>query len=487
MVSGCLRGLKSSQICRGRKPKTSWQPTHRISPLKPSVGVRQLLQVLASRTLEDLGRSWRHCRSIANVGESPSATQREICEVVAEVRAASNDNWRAIPILAAPFRTPVLFRFPNVPIGLKHLCEMRQPWALLKIPMRSYGNTDLWQVFQIPLVLQPLCPLLTPVVLKFLVLVVLLILCQGTPFVHPLYPLPDRAISFEWYIYIYIDVFLEISWKTPKSLLRFPTDPGASTLSGSVDHALRLWTLPLPCFGQIRRGAFLCFWFMICRNLWFVETGKGPKWDNPGQMQCKATCQHLPTPANTITTSTPITHWCELSVLRQLPQRDRLKLFGHSNPADYATLSIHPLYPCLCSSDEFLFHDVLTCFQNEARRVAALQTGWHRTLDPCQVREWKSMALCWPWRRDPKNTRSRKLSSSDSAPRWHRTSYIFPKALYNFYNFIMMFHHTSYTLLLRPMLHWIQHFLQEKGRISIGLCNVKGRRVDKFPSDFLDR
>jgi hypothetical protein len=61
------------------------------------------------------------------------------------------------------------------------------------------------------------------------------------------------------------------------------------------------------------------------------------------------------------------------------------------------------------------------------------------------------------------------------------------------YNFIMTSswcfvtcHITLLPLLLRLMLHLIQHFLQEKGRISIGLCNVKGRRVDKFPSDFLD-
>ena len=114
----------------------------------------------------------------------------------------------------------------------------------------------------------------------------------------------------------------------------------ASTLSGSVDHALRLWTLPLPCFGQIRTGASLCFWFVICR------TGKGRKWDKSGT---NAMQSNLSTSVNAKAKSTAITLMQSKCAEAATPKR-WVQTFWPFQPCGLCNLSLHPLYPCFCSS-----------------------------------------------------------------------------------------------------------------------------------------
>ena len=223
---------------------------------------------------------------------------------------------------------------------------MRQPWALLRIPMGSYGSTDLWQVFSI------FSGSATATRRSLL----LLSLSSLFFFLHFLNSLPGyilctsfaRLSHFLWMVLICFDVFLHVFEKLIQKCLRKIRFP--PRISPPLCRALSIMLCafgPCPClvsdrFGQVHR---------FVSDLWFVEQERDESGTNRGQMQCKATCQLLSTQKQNRLQS----HWCNLSVLRQLPQRDGFKLFGHSNPADYATCHsiryirafVHP-----CSSDE---------------------------------------------------------------------------------------------------------------------------------------
>lgn len=221
---------------------------------------------------------------------------------------------------------------------------MRQPWALLRIPMGSYGSTDLWQVFSI------FSGSATATRRSLL----LLSLSSLFFFLHFLNSLPGyilctsfaRLSHFLWMVLICFDVFLHVFEKLIQKCLRKIRFP--PRISPPLCRALSIMLCafgPCPClvsdrFGQVHR---------FVSDLWFVEQERDESGTNRGQMQCKATCQLPSTQKQNRLQYTVITLMQSKCAEAATPKR-WAQTFWPFQPCGLCNLSLHLLYPCFCSS-----------------------------------------------------------------------------------------------------------------------------------------